>query len=316
MMKVAYALACVALVTGLVLSRVSLTGHRGSVSDLLWKKCDNCSQIETSNGFVKVAPNVYRFTYAWRMNWLITTPVATFLVDCGNKNWILVDSGVPVPAYLELLIENINSFLSMNDGSLKLLVLTHHHFDHTGGVKEVLSNFPETLVVAHIDEKPFLVDGISTGAIPSNNTWFRALAMVGGFSVLQRSWPVERACFVQGDAGDLHDMPCESKVEDIWLPAKNKVTWIQAKGHAPGSLMLRIGNNILAGDVLAQFRMPWMIHNSIHQPPMMFNYDLDEVRNSIERLASLQFDRVFPSHDIGRGISKADTEAWAKSLMA
>lgn len=59
-----------------------------------------------------------------------------------------------------------------------------------------------------------------------------------------------------------------------------------------------------------------MRKNVIWPPPVFFNYDLDEVRNSIQKLASLQFDRVFPSHDIGLGISKAEIDSWAKTLMA
>lgn len=167
--------------------------------------------------------------------------------------------------------------------------MTHHHPDHVGCIKEVLSTFPSAALVAHIDEKPFLVEGVSSGRLPSKNKWFRALAKLGAFDNPKATWPVDRvsphhtpnviqyvltdldecrclcslkrepvqACFVHGDSGDIHNAICEGNMESARLPAKETITWTQAKGHAPGSLMLRVGNNIIAGDVLSQMRLPW-----------------------------------------------------------
>lgn len=58
-----------------------------------------------------------------------------------------------------------------------------------------------------------------------------------------------------------------------------------------------------------------MTRDALTKPPSFTCYDLDEVRAGIQKLASLQFDRAFPSHDIGKGVAKSDIDAWAADLM-
>lgn len=72
------------------------------------------------------------------------------------------------------------------------LAVTHHHKDHTGGIETVLSAFPTASLVAHADEKPFLLDGISTGTLPSTNRGFRLMAALGLFANKKPAWPADR----------------------------------------------------------------------------------------------------------------------------
>lgn len=74
------------------------------------------------------------------------------------------------------------------------LAVTHHHPDHIGGIEEVLSTFPSASLVAHADEKPFLIDGVSTGTLPSTNMGFRLMAILGLFNNKKPVWPVDRVC--------------------------------------------------------------------------------------------------------------------------
>jgi glyoxylase-like metal-dependent hydrolase (beta-lactamase superfamily II) len=70
---------------------------------------------------------------------------------------------------------------------------------------------------------------------------------------------VVQACFVKGESGDLRDVWCEDKKNALWVPRKGDITWVQAKGHAPGNLILKIGKNVLVGDVLTHMRLPWWV---------------------------------------------------------
>lgn len=59
-----------------------------------------------------------------------------------------------------------------------------------------------------------------------------------------------------------------------------------------------------------------MSKDAIFEPFFIANYNMTEVRSSISMLASLDFDKLFPSHDIGKGITQSDMQAWAVDLMA
>jgi hypothetical protein len=59
-----------------------------------------------------------------------------------------------------------------------------------------------------------------------------------------------------------------------------------------------------------------MRKDAIFEPFFLANYNVTEVRSSIATLASLDFDKLFPSHDIGQGISKSDIQAWSVDLLA
>jgi Metallo-beta-lactamase superfamily len=228
-MKVlSYTAACCALIAGLVLGGLRLTGPQVSFSDLVWGKCDNCSEFQTSNGFELVAPRIFRYNYAWPMLWM-KTPLATFILDGGRGHWILVDSGVPDRKYIESLLTNVRAFITEKGGELNLVIskfpccildahltagtrsayisrsvdgvhglidwsfaVTHHHMDHIGGLKEVLTAFPAARLVAHVAEKPFLIEGISTGTLPSKNRFFNALAALGFFNNKKAEWPASR----------------------------------------------------------------------------------------------------------------------------
>ena len=52
--------------------------------------------------------------------WLLTTNEGSIVIDPGES-------------------KNLLKILSQNKLDLKAIFITHHHFDHTGGIKEILS---------------------------------------------------------------------------------------------------------------------------------------------------------------------------------
>ena len=55
--------------------------------------------------------------------WLVTTNEGSIVIDPGESS------------------KTIN-FLEDNQLNLKAILITHHHFDHTGGINEILSHYP------------------------------------------------------------------------------------------------------------------------------------------------------------------------------
>ena len=52
--------------------------------------------------------------------WLLTTNEGSIVIDPGESN-------------------NLLKFLKERNLDLKAILITHHHFDHTGGIEEILS---------------------------------------------------------------------------------------------------------------------------------------------------------------------------------
>ncbi|PRP82615.1 hypothetical protein PROFUN_04920 [Planoprotostelium fungivorum] len=59
-----------------------------------------------------------------------------------DQNRILLDTGEGKPEYFELL----KDYVTKNKITIESIVVTHWHFDHTGGVSQVLSLFPDAKI--------------------------------------------------------------------------------------------------------------------------------------------------------------------------
>ena len=86
-----------------------------------------------------VAPGVYRVDAVGLKN-----AISVLLVEDG-EGWTLVDTGVPPSAGR---IKAAIAALGWGPGDLRRIFLTHHHGDHTGGLKELLEWAPEAKVAA------------------------------------------------------------------------------------------------------------------------------------------------------------------------
>ncbi|MDC3376271.1 MBL fold metallo-hydrolase, partial [Gammaproteobacteria bacterium] len=76
--------------------------------------------------------------------WLVTTNEGSIAIDPGESS-------------------NTVNFLEKNQLDLKAILITHHHFDHTGGIDDLVSYYPVNVYgpfnndIASIDKK--LKDG-------------------------------------------------------------------------------------------------------------------------------------------------------------
>ncbi len=171
----------------------------------------------------------------------IVSDNAAVVVDCGKY---------------DLAISN---FLERNSDKARLILLTHAHFDHIMGAKELRDKTGVPILVGKT-EAEHLCD-------PEYNLSSRLRRKIEKF---EPDYTVEDEQTVS--VGDL-------KIKAYEMP-----------GHTKGSMVYLIGNNLFSGDVIFK--------NSIGRTDLMSG-NSDEMRASIDRVMWLFGDdiKVFPGHD-------------------
>jgi hydroxyacylglutathione hydrolase len=143
----------------------------------------------------------------------ITGPIETnsYLVISDSKECLIVDPSSGLDDLVALIREE--------QLSPQAIVITHGHFDHIGGIPEVLDEYPRLPVYAHPDEKKLLTD-------PMFNMSF----MLG-----------EHFSF-QGTISDLD--------EGVFTAGNIAGTVFCIPGHSPGGCALLVDKYLLCGDIL------------------------------------------------------------------
>jgi len=182
-----------------------------------------------------------------------------------DSGFILIDTGrASKRAKLEKELESAGC----NPGNLKLIVLTHGDFDHTGNCAYLRQKFGTKIAMHHYDsgmvERGDMFWNRKTGNIIIRiivNTLFRISKFKPDLTI---------------DEGyDLSEYGLDAKV--LYLP-----------GHSKGSIgILTAGGNLFCGDLLVNRDKPDL--NSIID-------DSAEANSSVEKLKSLRTNTVYPGH--------------------
>lgn len=98
------------------------------------------------------APSVQAFTggVASENSWLV--------VDASGRDAVIIDPGAAAPQLL--------SALRQSGAAPRAIVLTHAHFDHVEGIRDVRAAFPDLEIWLHPADRP-LYD-----AVPQQGVWF------------------------------------------------------------------------------------------------------------------------------------------------
>jgi glyoxylase-like metal-dependent hydrolase (beta-lactamase superfamily II) len=181
---------------------------------------------------------------------------AVYLINI-NGHSALVDAGCGRST--GQLIENILA-CHVELEQIEYLLITHCHFDHTGGVKGLKDEIPQIIVVAHKLEAPYLEQGDNTVTAAR---WYGA--SIQPFLV---------------------DRKITGAEEDILL-GDRQIKAIHVPGHSPGSMVYVVeseGYNVLFGQ-------------DVHGPlEPSLKSDRVAYRKSLELLISIGADILCEGH--------------------
>jgi glyoxylase-like metal-dependent hydrolase (beta-lactamase superfamily II) len=208
-----------------------------------------------------------------------------------DREWVLIDTGVMGTTHF---IQNAAAKRFGKDTRPSAIIMTHGHFDHIGGLKELSSQW-ETPIYAHALEHPYL-DGRAAYPPPDPS--------VGGglMSLLSPLYPKEPI-----DVGPrLRFLP-----EDGSVPGMTGWRWIHTPGHSPGhiSLWRDTDRTLIVGDafITTAQESAYAVATQqpeMHGPPMYFTPDWTAARDSVEALAALEPEVVVTGH--GRAMQGAE----------
>jgi len=194
-------------------------------------------------------------------------PVNCFLIKT-DIGYILIDTGFSNKrTYLEKELENAGC----KPGNLKLIVITHGDFDHTGNAAYLREKYG-TKIAMHYDDSGMVERGDLFWNRKKGNILIRMIApILFGFRKSERFEPdlyVEEGYNLSGYGFD-------AKV--LYIP-----------GHSKGSIgILTAGGDLFCGDLFTNSDNP--VLNSIMDDSAVANA-------SVERLKSLRINTVYPGH--------------------
>ncbi|WP_431810543.1 MBL fold metallo-hydrolase [Lysinibacillus capsici] len=201
------------------------------------------------------------------------------------KDFVLIDAGMPKSA------DEIISVVEERYGSKsrpKAIILTHGHFDHVGGIIELIERW-DVPVYAHTLEIPFL-SGKQNYPEPDptvNN---------GLVAKMSPIFPNEAINL----GGNLKVLPSDGSV-----PFMACFRWIHTPGHSPGhiSLFREKDKVLIAGDAFVTVKQESLYKvitqtKEISGPPQYFTTDWLAARASIEKLAILKPSVAITGHGL------------------
>lgn len=192
-----------------------------------------------------------------------------------SDEFVLVDAGMPKSA--NEIISVIEERFGVNSRP-KAVILTHGHFDHVGGVIELVKHW-EVPVYAHPLELPFLT-GVKNYPEPDPT-------VEGGLvAKMSPSFPIEPINL----GSHVQTLPPDGTV-----PHMPGFRWIHTPGHSPGhiSLYRESDGTLIAGDAFATVKQEYMykVFNQeleISGPPRYLTTDWEVAKQSVVKLESLK----------------------------
>jgi glyoxylase-like metal-dependent hydrolase (beta-lactamase superfamily II) len=198
-------------------------------------------------------------------------------------NWIMVDAGMPQSGQ-EIISVAKNRFGAYNPP--KAIVLTHGHFDHVGGILDMVAEWG-TQVYAHPFEFPFLT-GEKKYPKPDPSVDGGLLAKI---SFIYPTRPIDIKDHLSPLPGD-HSVP---EMPD-WV-------WVPSAGHSPGhvSFYRAADRTLISGDAFITVRQDSLYKvliqkEEVNGPPRYLTTDWQAAWESVRNLELLQPALVLPGH--------------------
>ena len=186
-----------------------------------------------------------------------------------RSGFILIDTGSPNQ---QTEIERELDHAGCQPGNLKLIVLTHGDFDHSGNAAYLRKKFGAKIAM-HVEDLGMVDQGDMFGnRQKGNNIITRTLIpLLFGFGKSRRFTPD----FYLDEGANLPEYGLEAEV--LYLP-----------GHSNGSIgILTAAGDLFCGDLLESTKQPML--NSIMDDTVAAN-------DSVGKIKSLEINTVYPGH--------------------
>lgn len=218
------------------------------------------------------------------VNYLVDQIVnVIFVGEEKSSNWILIDTGMPKSS--SNIIEAAEKRFGKNSKP-KAIILTHGHFDHVGGIVDLINKWKVT-VYAHPLEMPFLT---GREAYPEPDPGVEG-GMLAKISSIYPHEPIDISEVVQELPSD-HSVP--------FLP---EWKWIHTPGHTPGhtSFFRESDRTLIAGDAFVTVKQDSLYRvlvqkKEVNGPPRYLTPDWKDARASVEKLNILRPEFAVTGH--------------------
>ncbi len=222
--------------------------------------------------FEQVTPHIHKLNLPFLGGRL---PVGVWLVR-HDAGWTVIDAGAP--GFEDVVIQQIMA--ATGGKPPNRLILTHGHGDHGAAAERMVDLWGLPVAAGRLDI-PYIL-----GPTP----YRRVQPAWWGYRLLQRSGP----CLI----GRNVQLPLDEGMEVDGMRVYH------VPGHAPGmvALLHHADRALIAADTFGN------ISGRLGEPIKVFTYDPALNRQSMRRLAQLDFDHLLPSHGpplLGDGKARA-----------
>jgi len=185
-----------------------------------------------------------------------------------NNGLVLIDTGLPKNS--SRIVSYVRDTLHRDPATITTIILTHHHIDHTGNVAAIVAASGAKVAIL-ADDAPYLA-----GEKAAPLSWGIKGLLIRAFSLFVRQEPVKPDIL-------LHDGDAIAGLTVIHVP-----------GHTPGSIALldKASGVLFIGDTLRYNG------TAIEGPPPQFTPDMAAARQSIRKIAALEFDTLLSGHGV------------------
>ncbi|MGE6593778.1 MBL fold metallo-hydrolase [Bacillus mycoides] len=198
-----------------------------------------------------------------------------FLGNPQTNDFVLVDAGMPKSA--NEIISVAEERFGANSRP-KAIILTHGHFDHVGGIIELIKYW-DVPVYAHQMEIPFLTGQQS---YPEPDPTVEG-GMVAKMSPMFPNQPINLG-------NNVKTLPADGSV-----PHMPGFEWIHTPGHTPGhiSLFREKDRSLIAGDAFVTVKQEYLYkvftqEQEISGPPRYLTTDWEAAKESVIKLEELK----------------------------
>jgi glyoxylase-like metal-dependent hydrolase (beta-lactamase superfamily II) len=221
------------------------------------------------------------------------------MIGSPTGKWVLIDAGMPGSG--KKIIEVAEK--RFGAGTVpECIVLTHGHFDHIGGIEDLLLHW-KVPVYAHYLELPFL-NGSRSYPEPDPSVEGGLLAKIADIYPYK---PINIAEAVR---------PLSSHAN---LPLFEDWEWIHTPGHSPGhvSFFRKKDKVLISGDAVVTVRQDSLYKvltqsKELNGPPRYFTNDWDLAKTSLQTLSKLEPEFLISGH--GQFLSGEELKSGLKQL--